>query len=158
MATWKKVNSIQDFMSKAIKDIEEVKKQVLKDMAEDIHSILYIYTQNWYNAKDPSTYDRTYEFINSLTIRFINEDEVEIGFDASKMTLGTNNGWQQHEDRFYPLSQIIDEGWEFRTDGSHALEEAIKYMKSNAFITEVKNTFIKYGYKCTWIRYGKFSG
>lgn len=147
MATWKKVKSIEDYMLNIIKDIEQDQKRMLKEMSEDLQSILYIYTQNFYNRYEPRSYERTYEFINSLTIRFIDDNNVEIGFDPEKMSLGFNNGWQQHEDRFYPLSQIINDGWQFRPDGSGALDEAIRYMNSPSFKREISNTFKKYGYR-----------
>lgn len=146
MATIKNVNSIQEYIMNITNDINNDKALLLNSIALEIKDMLHEYTQTWYDKREPSTYDRTYEFINSLTIKEISIDEVEVGFDANKMSLGYNNGWSQHEDRFYPLSEIIDSGWEQRTDGSHALENTIAYMSSNVFKNDVTKKLKKYGY------------
>jgi len=142
------VKSISDYIDKIQKEIEKDINKVLIDMAEDVKNILYIYTYNFYERyePDPESYIRTYEFINSLMVRFISDKEVEIGFDSTKMSVKPNQRWIQHEDRFHPLSQIINDGWEYRQDGSEALDKAIEYMNSNLFKREVSDTFKKYGY------------
>lgn len=152
MAT-KKVNSISEFMANAINDIEKATPIALSNFAKDASDILTKLTGQWYGAHMPKTYDRTYEFIDSITIE---EPAYQSGgwfvgvyFDPMKMSLGNNNGWNQHEDRMY-LSEIIEEGWTAGTrfiQGSGALEGTINWAELGGFVDKMVEEFSKLGFR-----------
>lgn len=153
MASWKKVKSIQELMLDITKTLENDSKMISIALAEDIRNILYLYTQSWYESHEPREYERTYQFINSLTVRSYKKEQVgayvEVGFDPEKMFIAQNNGFMQHIDRIN-LSNIINDGWEVygkEIQGSDALNKTISYLESNGFFKSIKEELKKHGYK-----------
>lgn len=152
MASYKKVNNPKELMLEISRELFKNIEEIVLIEARDVRDILFLYTKNWYESHEPIMYERTYEFINSLTVSEIinagNYRYVGIWFDPSKMSLSNNNGWNQHEDRVF-LSEIIDEGW-YAGDryiaGSNALQETIKYLEGSGFLSGLKEEFAKINY------------
>ena len=152
MAVIRKVRNVTEFMNLAIRDIESNAKKSLNDFIKDAKQQLYNFTNDWYNAKpeNPDSYKRTYEFINSITISTLefNNGKWEIGlyFDPTKMSISQNGNWIQHEDRYY-LSEIIENGWQYRNDGSEAIFKTADWAEIGAFSKALLSHFKKNGYR-----------
>lgn len=149
MSSIKKVKSVTEFMNLAIRNTESDIKYALKNFMIEAKKQLYDFTNAWYKAKPEGTYQRTYEFLESITISSpeYHNGRWEMGlfFDPKKMTLGNNNGWSQHIDRFN-LSEIIEHGWEYRTDGSEAMFKTAEWAEIRGFSQELVKFLEKKGY------------
>ena len=158
MAEIKKVTSVQHFISSALFDIEREEKKALKHFSKLASAKLREFTLDWYNKTEArqsgSSYERTYEFLNSITIGEISyikgRWEVPIYYDPTKMTLGINNGWRQHEDRYY-LSEIIEYGWQVgnkNIEGSEAKFQTMEWAEEfQNFLKSMKESFESDGFR-----------
>ncbi len=118
--------------------IQKDMNSVFKTIAEEIKKMLHDYVQTyWYSAHSPKNYNRTYEFINSLTCSKVetigNRQEVFIFFDPDKIgAYRTELGqWNQHLDVYGIESAAeaivlwIEEGQDsplFSYEGIHQIE------------------------------------
>jgi hypothetical protein len=140
-------------MLNAMKDIDIYSKDALVNMANEAAEVLIRLTGQWYSTHMPTTYERTYEFINSITVDrpvFSNEGwSIGVYFDPNKMSLGQNNGWSQHESRFN-LSEIIEEGWMAGSkwiEGSEALFNTAEWAEIGNFARIVKQELMRVGFR-----------
>jgi hypothetical protein len=148
-----KVNSVAQFMLLAQKEIDTATLIAIQEVAEQASEKLRELTGQWYSNHMPTMYERTYEFINSITIDkpvFQNEGWfIGVYFDPNKMNLGENNGWSQHEDRFN-LSEIIEEGWQAGSryiEGSEAMFGTAEWAEIGNFARIIKEEFTKLGFR-----------
>lgn len=148
-----KVNSVAQFMLLAQKEIDAASLVAIQEVTEKAADKLRELTGQWYSNHMPSTYERTYEFINSITIdKPVFQSGgwfVGVYFDPHKMSLGENNGWNQHESRF-ELSEIIEEGWQAgsrQIEGSEAIFGTAEWAEIGNFVHIVKEEFTKLGFR-----------
>lgn len=74
-------------LNQIAKEIEFDKQKALNLIMENGRKELQKYVKAyWYDAYSPSYYDRTYEFLNCVKARFINDDEVEIYYDTAAIS------------------------------------------------------------------------
>jgi hypothetical protein len=139
-------------------DIEKSQISALDEFSKKAAEKLRYFTNEWYSQTSAraslSSYQRTYEFLNSITVgnlTYVNGAwEVDVYFDPAKMTLGENGGWNQHEDRYY-LSEIIEYGWRAgRTEiqGSEAKFKTIEWAEEfQSFLKDMKKSFELDGFR-----------
>lgn len=146
----KKVSSVSEFIYSAMKEIERDEKIALEEFAKDASEKLREFTQSWYDSYQPTTYERTYEFINSITIEptqySAGSFNIGVYFDPNKMSVAENGPWIQHEDRFN-LAEIIENGWEYRPDGSEAIFSTAEWADAGAFVDAMFKYFKGMGYR-----------
>lgn len=86
-------------LNQIAKEIEFDKQKALNLIMENGRKELQKYVKAyWYDAYSPSYYDRTYEFLNCVKARFINDDEVEIYYDTTAISSSFSGGgyWNIH--------------------------------------------------------------
>jgi hypothetical protein len=95
-------HSYADLVKSIHAHIQPDVKAAMKQIGEEIKKILYEYIEiNWYAAYHPMNYVRTYEVLEALTVRDVEQSgdttTVEIYFDDSKIHAERRPGeWNAH--------------------------------------------------------------
>ena len=137
---------INNGIERAMESVAEIVRDIWRDLVEE----------KFYSVYEPSTYIRTFESIDAITsfpvTKVGGNYMVEISYDESKLITrrpASGGDWGVHTS---PSEQggFIEWGWEmpngqFR-QGAHAIEEMMRYVKSNDFVALFKNEMRKLGY------------
>jgi hypothetical protein len=138
---------------------------ILQQVAEDIKKMLHDYVNTyWYGAHSPTNYQRTFEFINSLTVDNVqttgDRKEVFIYFDPAKIgAYQTELGqWNQHLDVYgiesaaEAIALWIEEGQDsplYSYDGIHQIEQTeLALRQNNKLAKDIGALLTAKGYTC----------
>lgn len=153
-------NNVNDLM----KFIKRTTRYPLEQVAHKVEDILKQYIlDNWYGRMTPSDYSRSYQFINSLTIKptqEINDGwQIEIYFDNEKimpMYADDDRYWNKHmsvygEDVSDDIPFFIEYGNNspiYEYQGIHMVKNTADYCRDNNIpIKEMIRELKKYGFK-----------
>lgn len=141
-------------MSNIIKQIEkQLNKQLMQAMDRVGHKVMleladYVW-ENWYMKNNPTEYNRTFEFLESITktkARFINGVcEVQVYFDNNKIKpyYDEDSMWNQHMSLSHKDVSNAIVGWiewgnnpsgstkiPYEYEGIHMIENMVKWLKT----------------------------
>ena len=145
------VNSTSD-LKRVLQHLERHVKYSLEEVAKVVEGEIKDYVmKNLYNKHSPTHYTRTYDYINSLTVKKAksvnNGHVVEIFFDTSKITPRSPDGadrWSRHSSitSYYggasgdDVSDMIPIWMEYGTSGSLWDRDGIYSMENTKNIME----------------------
>lgn len=107
-----------------LKHIEDKANASLEAVGEKVKEEVQDYIQrNLYDASSPSKYTRTMEYLNSVSVKVIGNNSVEIYFDTDKISPRDPDGegrWSAHQNitNGVNVSDLIPEFMEYGVSGS----------------------------------------
>lgn len=133
MATFNIKNSGD--LDSVLRYIEEKANASLELVGEKVKEEVQDYIQkNLYDASSPNKYTRTMEYLNSVDVKVVDKNTVEIYFDTDKISPRDPDGegrWSSHQNitNGVDVSDLIPEFMEYGVSGS-------KYDRSGIYAIE----------------------
>lgn len=165
MATLKKAKNPAHLFSMITKDLIVDSKLVLLEVSLDMKFQIRNRLLEWYNSYTPTSYDRTYDFLNSLTVgepkkvRGQDRYEVSIFYDTDKWTVkyaGKSpfpyDMWTAHSSGSVLIELIEETGWKISESSkyrkaSHSMENTVDEYEAGKFLMSLREDFKKLGYR-----------
>lgn len=165
MAILKKAKNPTHLFSMIKKDLIIDTKLVLLEVSLDIKFQIRKKLEVWYSSYTPTSYDRTYDFLNSLTVgepkKISGQDryEVKIFYDTDRWTVGyagkspfPYDMWTSHSSGAILIDYIEETGWKISGSNksrkpSHSMKETVNEYEAGKFIISLREDFKKLGYR-----------